>query len=326
MYRQFQTNSSGSHLQTVPQRHLGTHPHLVLQHTSGWMRGELVRDGAYLVPLRLFIGIGWLRAFAEKVAEPGWMDGTQLSGFLLGQVRDGRVRFPLYEWLIDSVFLPNVATLGWVVVLGQLLTRMAILIGVFTNAALLGGLFMNLNFLLAGVPDPSAFYIVIQTALLLSGTGAVLGVDAVLLRRLHHPLLVVFQGEPRLGRRWSVTALALCMVIGVYALAHVSDWSPGGSVRDPAMVLAVLAGIAGVWAFISYMDGEQPGETGVMRDALITRRLPVTGRASTTTEAGYEPTGGLRWSRSGKLGDEPAADNQVAYRGVQAAQRVGGRE
>jgi hypothetical protein len=42
---------------------------------------ELRKPGAYLPPLRVFIGIGWLRARAEKFVEPGWYDGSSLAAF-----------------------------------------------------------------------------------------------------------------------------------------------------------------------------------------------------------------------------------------------------
>ncbi len=75
-------------------------------------------------------------------------------------------------------------------VIGQLLVGAAILLGLFTNAALLGGLFMNLNFILAGAPNPSAFYFVIQVALFIGGTGAIIGLDQLLGRRIRTPLFV----------------------------------------------------------------------------------------------------------------------------------------
>jgi hypothetical protein len=34
-----------------------------------FIKQELSKKGAYLLPLRLFIGMGWLRAFAEKVSQ-----------------------------------------------------------------------------------------------------------------------------------------------------------------------------------------------------------------------------------------------------------------
>ncbi len=67
--------------------------------------------------------------------------------------------------LATEVFLPHAAVFGWVVMVGQLLAGLAILCGGFTSAALLGGLFMNLNFLIAEAPEPRAFYIAIQALL-----------------------------------------------------------------------------------------------------------------------------------------------------------------
>ncbi len=52
-------------------------------------RRELSKDGAYLLPLRLFIGMGWLRASAEKIPDPGWYDGTALTAFLKDELAGG---------------------------------------------------------------------------------------------------------------------------------------------------------------------------------------------------------------------------------------------
>ena len=35
-----------------------------------FFKKELCKEGAYLLPLRLFIGMGWLRASAEKIVDP----------------------------------------------------------------------------------------------------------------------------------------------------------------------------------------------------------------------------------------------------------------
>jgi thiosulfate dehydrogenase (quinone) large subunit len=214
-------------------------------------------DGVYLVPLRLFIGLGWLRAFAEKAADPGWSDGTRLATFLTRQVHDGAVAFPLYEQLITSIFLPHARTLGWIIMAGQLLAGLAIMSGTLTNLALLGGLFMNLNFLLAGVPDPSAFYLVIQAVLFLANTGAILGADSYLSRVIHQPLLVARAGPrpayTRSQRRLCMIMTLLSLVIALYGLAHISDFTAAGSVHDPAMILTVLASIGALLASIAYL-------------------------------------------------------------------------
>lgn len=226
---------------------------------SDHIRGELATDRIYLAPLRLFIGIGWLRAFAEKAIDSGWRSGTGVSDFLQHQLATGQIVFPAYGELVTGFFLPHAAALGWVIIVGQLLTGLAILCGAVTRAALIGGLFMNLNFLLAGAPEPSAFYIVIQVLLLLMGAGAIVGVDAWLFRRAHPPLLIA----RLITHRWSPSrastaqgVMLLALAVVGYGLAHVSDWSPGGSIHDPAMVLVVLASLGAGWAAVALLRAE----------------------------------------------------------------------
>ena len=219
-------------------------------------RQELRRDGAYLLPLRLFLGLGWLRTFAEKAADPGWRDGTELTAFLGGQLARGEVVFPLYRELVEGLFLPNATALGWLVMGGELLVGLGLLLGLLTSLALLAGLFMTLNFILAGEPAPGAFYVVIQVALLVSGVGAVLGLDA-RLDRIRSPLLVAKNGprspEASVRRRHFLALAALCAVGALSAAVHVSTLDPGLSVEDPAMILVVLFTVAALQVLISYL-------------------------------------------------------------------------
>jgi thiosulfate dehydrogenase (quinone) large subunit len=248
---------------------LATDPVIVNQRGAQWaarLRQAARVDGANLVPLRLFIGLGWLRACAEKVIEPGWRDGSSLVTFLSGHVSAGDVAFPWYETVITQVYLPHAATLALLIVLGQLLAGMAIATGILTNAALLGGLFMNLNFLLAGAPNPSTFYIVIQAALLLTNAGAILGLDARLAKTIPFPLLAAQPHTERGRCRWRAPALpigAISLVTAVYALAHIRDWSPAGSVEDPAMIVAILAQLSLAWAAIAWLRQEARGRGGL---------------------------------------------------------------
>ena len=228
-------------------------------------RRELSKDGAYLLPLRLFIGMGWLRASAEKIIDPGWYDGTALTAFLEQELAGGHVVFAFYRALIADVFLPNASALGVIVLVGELLAGVAILIGMFTNAALLGGMFMNLNFILAGAPDPSAFYFLIQVALFVGGIGAIAGVDASLGRRVKNPLLVAqnrISGRRfRTRKRVFLGLAALWLALAAYCLAHVSTLDPGRSVEDPATILGVLFGLSGVQTLIAYLR-QRPTQDG----------------------------------------------------------------
>jgi thiosulfate dehydrogenase [quinone] large subunit len=231
-----------------------------------FFKQELCKEGAYLLPLRLFIGLGWLRASAEKIVDPDWLGGAALAAFLQEKLAGDHVVFPFYRALIADVFLPNAAALSWIILIGQLLAGAAILLGLFTNAALLGGLFMNLNFILAGAPDPSAFYFVIQVALFIGGTGAIIGLDALLSRRIRTPLFVAKVGIKSWHFRSKERALlglaVLSFGLAAYFLAHVRTYDPGLSVEDPAMILTVLFTLSSLQAFVSYLRQQPPGNAG----------------------------------------------------------------
>jgi thiosulfate dehydrogenase (quinone) large subunit len=230
----------------------------------GAVRHEALKDGISLVPVRAFIGIGWLRAFAEKITESGWRDGSSLATFLEHQIQTGTVAFPSYQSLLTGAFLENAVVLGWIVMIGQLLIGAAILTGSLTTAALLGGIFMNLNFLLAGAPDPSTFYIVIQAALLMAGTGAILGVDAGPAKRRRFRWLAARPSGFEPLSIEAPTAIALAVLscgCAIYSAMHIRDWTPAGSVHDPAAVLAVLACMAAVWVAIAALRGDGPSQS-----------------------------------------------------------------
>lgn len=237
----------------------------------GFVRRELYKEGAYLLPLRIFIGIGWLRAFAEKVINPGWYDGTAIGAFFEEQLAGGHVAFPFYRTLIEGVFLPNATALGWIVMVGQLLVGAAILAGFFTNAALLGAMLMNINFIMVGRPDPSAFYFVIEAALFLGGIGAILGVDAILSRRIKNPLLVAKNGQKsqyfRTRKRVLLGAAICSLAFAAYSFTNVSTYDPEKSVEDPAAVLTVLGVLGSVQALISYLRQRPPPEAPVLPSA-----------------------------------------------------------
>jgi thiosulfate dehydrogenase (quinone) large subunit len=226
---------------------------------------ELSRGNAYLLPLRLFIGLGWIRAGMEKIPEAEWRSGTELTEFFTHQLASGEVVFALYGQIIEYIFIPIATPLAWVIMIGQFLVGIAILTGTFSSAALLAGLFMNMNFIFAGRVNPSAFYTTIQTALFLANTGSILGCDRYLSKKIPFTFLVAqlnFEKRHLWVERITFLGIAFtsAMLIG-YALPHIKDFSPN-SVDDPAMVLFILSALGGLSTLIAFMRIEQAGVVG----------------------------------------------------------------
>jgi hypothetical protein len=224
------------------------HPSHLLAASARWISSETGKDGAHLLPLRLFIAFGWLRALAEKLSNPAWFDGAALSNFLNAQLQADKVAFPAYAWLISHVFLPGAPVLAWTILTGQLLVGLGLMFGAFSRGALLGGLFMNLNFIAAGIPSPSVFYVVIQIMLLISSAGRVFGFDGVahqnvMLRSLMQPAqhrLGRHQVQFRLSRHLLLVMAVICTVLALAALPYAKDFSPKGSINDPAILMCVI--------------------------------------------------------------------------------------
>jgi uncharacterized membrane protein YphA (DoxX/SURF4 family) len=183
------------------------------------------------------------------------------------------VVFPIYRNLIQNVFAPNALALSWLIMVGQILVGAAILTGTFTNFALLCGLFMNLNFILIGEVNPSAFYVVIQVVLMVTNVGYSLGLDAILAKKIPIGLLVA---QPYSKRKyWHVERgiyLGVSTALAFLALAiipFIRDFSPH-SVDDPAMILLVLAIISGLSTSIPVFKYPQKGKP--VDHPVITRR------------------------------------------------------
>jgi thiosulfate dehydrogenase [quinone] large subunit len=213
-----------------------------------WFARELAKPVAVLVPLRLFIGVGWLRAFFEKVGDDAWWNGRAVTDFLAQQQDQGLVVFPFYQRIIETVLRPGGRWVGWLVVILQLVIGIAILTAAYTNLALIVGASLNLSFMLAGRISPGVFYIAIQTLLFVTEAGTAFGVDGELDRRSSQarPPIALAARLPHRGSIAKdvsdVTILAVgAALFSLLGFVHASDFGPGG-IDDPGLVLgAVMA-------------------------------------------------------------------------------------
>ncbi len=213
-----------------------------------YLEAELVKRNAFLLPLRLFIGLGWMRAGVEKLIDPLWRSSDSLLAFFQVQLNANALYFPFYETLITQVFAPHAFVLSWIVAVGELLAGVAILAGTLTNLALLAGLFMNLNFVLAGVVNPSAFYIVIQGTLLAANVGTTLGGDGVLARHIRASALA----NRSFGKWLPLVSGIVCSLAAMLVVPYIRDFGPH-SVDDPAMLLFILSMLGAMLAGIQFI-------------------------------------------------------------------------
>lgn len=224
--------------------------------TSNALRYELQQEGAYLWPMRLFIGLGWGRAALEKAIDSSWVSGETLTSFFFKQLESGEVIFPFYKVLIEQVFLPMNISLAWLIMFIQFFLASSLLFGIKLRWGLALGIFLNLNFILIGKVNPSVFYIIIQLPLLLSQTAPVMSV-ASHLQNYSNKLPAVGSFENKnctkaTKRNFSLTLAGLALFMALL-LPYIKDYGPA-SVTDPAMVLLILTVLTGIFSAISFVQ------------------------------------------------------------------------
>ena len=200
---------------------------------------DFSKIGFLLVPLRLFMGIGWMRAGIEKFSNPNWSSGEALIKFL----NTNETFSPLYNILIENLFIPQAAIFANLVSFGQFLIGVSIFTGTLTNISLLIAIFMNLNFILMEKTLPSAFYIIIQVELLLMDSGALLGVDSLLNKKIPFSFLTArpfkYSKNLSLEKVYFLVGMVLFFLLSFFGLSEVKHLSPH-AVHDPEMIFFVM--------------------------------------------------------------------------------------
>jgi thiosulfate dehydrogenase [quinone] large subunit len=142
--------------------------------------------------VRLYVGYEWVVAGWAKVTSDAWVGsgaGSALTGFLTGALAKTAGAHPdVQGWYGD--FLRNVvmtlpAIWSNVVAYGELAVGIALIIGLVTGIAAFFGLFMNLNYLLAGTVSVNPILFTLSIGLILAWKIAgYIGVDRYLLPKL----------------------------------------------------------------------------------------------------------------------------------------------
>lgn len=161
--------------------------------------------------VRLYVGYEWLIAGLDKMfgrsfeigasfgqtAQGGaWVfsghDGVAIQGFVAGALAKVGGAHPSvqdwYGWFLQHLVLPNAGLFAYLVTFGEVLVGIGLIVGCLTGIAAFFGLFMNLNYLLAGTVSTNPILGVLALALVLAWRIAgYYGVDRYLLPILGTP-------------------------------------------------------------------------------------------------------------------------------------------
>lgn len=145
--------------------------------------------------IRLYVGYEWLVAGWAKVTSDAWVGsgaGSALIGFLNGALAKTVGTHPdvqgWYASFLQNVVLAHPVFWSGLVAWGEVAVGIALIIGLFTGIAAFFGLFMNLNYLLAGTVSTNPILFTLAIALILAWKVAgYIGVDRYLLPKLGTP-------------------------------------------------------------------------------------------------------------------------------------------
>jgi len=163
-------------------------------------------NNKYFVPiwtfLRVWLGYQWIVPAIEKLKDPTWVgsqSGVAITGFLKGALAKSTGEHPAVQWwyarFVENVALPNAKIFTYLVPYGELLVGISLILGAFTIAGLLGGAFMNLNYLLAGTTSTNPVLYTVAIILMVAGVNAYkIGLDNLIIsywkRKYGKPLSV----------------------------------------------------------------------------------------------------------------------------------------
>jgi thiosulfate dehydrogenase [quinone] large subunit len=145
--------------------------------------------------VRLYAGWQWIHAGWEKLHSAAWVgaqSGTALNGFVNGALAKTLGDHPdvqgWYARFLEHFVLVHPVAWAHLISWGEFLIGCALILGILTGIAACFGLFMNLNFMLAGAVSINPILFVCSLGLVLAWRIAgYIGIDRFLLPYLGTP-------------------------------------------------------------------------------------------------------------------------------------------
>ncbi|WP_112182509.1 DoxX family protein [Paraliobacillus zengyii] len=125
-----------------------------------------------LAIIRVYIGYSWITGGWGKITGGGF----DASGFIQGAIANSAGENPTVQgwWaaFLENVALPNAEIFSFLVMWGEVLVGVALILGLFTNFAVLMGLIMNFSFLFSGTVSTNGQMILLGIFVLVAGANA----------------------------------------------------------------------------------------------------------------------------------------------------------
>ena len=203
-----------------------------------------------LLPLRIFLAAGWLRAAAEKLISSDWWNGTELRTFVVEQ---HQTALPFFRPIMEHAIPPAAAGVGVAVMLAEIACGLALATGRFMRAALYIGAVMNVAFVFAGRVNPSAFYLVMEIALLFAIADGTIGIS------------------PTRATSRTRTAAFAWFALALVFVPYIRTMEPADVIADPAIMCLFLAVITGAGLLYRWASALPATPTSKVVSALVDR-------------------------------------------------------
>lgn len=175
----------------------------------------------WIVLPQLFLAAGWGRAGLAHSLSSEWWNGRELLDFVATET-ERRVRG--YQYVLTGIVEPFPSAVATAIALAELLIGVMLLLNHRASVALGLGAFLNLQFMLAGVVNPSVFYLV-----------AAMGIVIWRLETVGDPVTIA-----RLSRKGPMVAVVCAGLLA----PSVETVKPDHAMEDPALVLIFVAALA----------------------------------------------------------------------------------
>ena len=178
-----------------------------------------------LLPLRIFLAAGWLRAAAEKLIDPQWWSGDKLRSYVTAQHQHA---LPFFQPVMDHLISPGAQAVAIVVVITQLACGLAIAIGKPLRLALQWTVLLNMVFIMSGSVNPSAFYLVMELVLLFAIADGTIGI------------------HPTTPSRRTVVMAGFSAALALAVAPYIRTLDPSKVIDDPAAMLVFIGLVTSV--------------------------------------------------------------------------------